>query len=202
MPIEHKPGDVPTSQLYPLMFRKIIKKILVLEVSVTDEGRRIWRSLLGAVALMGILFLAIGTIVRPQDQDNYEIMLLTYILGALLLVLLIVLYEWLYIITYYYDVGETFIRIRKGVFIRREVNIPYNQIQNIEVDRDGMDHILGLYDLHISTAAEKHILEPHIDGLNFANCEAIQQLIYKEIEELGVPKPVPVTPPAPSQLST
>jgi membrane protein YdbS with pleckstrin-like domain len=193
MPLENKTGHTPTSRVYPILYRKIIKKILVIEVAVTDEGRRAWRSIFGAIILMGALFVLVGMNVSPDVQGQFNQVFAIYLLAALMLVSAIFIYEWLYVLTYYYDVGETFLRIRKGVLIRREVSIPYGQIQNIEVDQDPMDHLLGLYDLHIATAAEKYILDPHIDGLSYRSCEKLREMIYKEIEEAHRPNVVSQT---------
>ena len=199
MPLQTHPGHIPTSKIYPLQYRKILKKLLVMEVSASDEGRRMWRTLIGIIFLMGLLFIAVGNSVGQESEQQFNAVFTIYFLAVLMIVLGMIIYEWLYVITYFYDVGETFLRIRKGVLIRREVSVPYNQIQSVDVDQDVFDRILGLYDVHVSTAAEKYLLVPHIDGLSYKGAEKILELIHQEIE--GINRPVStaaVTPEPPA----
>lgn len=198
MPLENKTGHVATSQKYPVKYRKIIKKLLVMEVSATDEGHRVWRSVIGVFILLGAFFVLLGYNAGPAQFPAFINFFGTYVLVLLLFFILVVFYEFLYVWTYYYDIGETFVKIRKGVLLRREVSIPYHQIQDVNVDQDILDHVFRLYDVHISTATEKYLLDPHIDGLSYSDAERILEMIHSEIEELHIP-PVVVaaTPPQP-----
>lgn len=196
MPLDTKTGHIPTSRIYPLEYRKMFKKFFLMEVSVTDEGHRMWRRILGAILSMGALLYVVGFTVSPSQRAAYADFFVSYILIVVLMLVLILAYEFLYVWTYYYDVGESFVRIRKGVLIRREVSIPYAQIQDVNVDQDVLDHILRLYDVHLSTATERYLLVPHIDGLSYRNAEKILEMIHAEIEEAHQPAAPVSSPPA------
>lgn len=158
-----------------------------MEVSATDEGQRVWRSIIGALLLVGGFFIIVGVSAGPAQATAFINLFGLYLLVLILFALLVLAYEFLYVWTYYYDIGDTFLRIRKGVLLRREVSIPYHQIQDVNVDQDFLDHVLRLYDVHISTATEKYLLDPHIDGLSYQNADMILHKIHKEIEELHMP---------------
>ena len=115
---------------------------------------------------------------KPLD---WIVFLIPLIVLFSILVFLLIFYQWLYIWTYFYDIDESFLKIRKGVIVRREITVPYNRIQDVYLDQDIMDHILHLYDLYISTATQSSINEAHIDGLNGERARKIRDLILAKV---------------------
>lgn len=53
---------------------------------------------------------------------------------------------------YRYELHDTGFRKESGVIYKKYVTIPYDRIQNIDIDRGILDRILGLSDLKIQTA--------------------------------------------------
>lgn len=73
-----------------------------------------------------------------------------------------------YIRRYFYDGNENFLTIRKGVFAPTEIHVQYQKIQDVYVDQDILDRIMGLYDVHIASATVTSGIEAHIDGVEEA----------------------------------
>lgn len=51
-----------------------------------------------------------------------------------------------------YQLRESVFKIEHGVIWKKYVSIPYERIQNIDINRGLLDRIFGLSDLHIQTA--------------------------------------------------
>jgi membrane protein YdbS with pleckstrin-like domain len=189
MPLFSRPKHIPTSKIYPLQYRKIWKKLLVLEISATSQGRKLWRQVFGSLVALGGVYGVVG-LMTPTVQSRGLFALLSPLFAMFLaLLFLIVLYQWLYICTYLYDVGEQFLKIRKGVLVRREITIPYGRIQDVYVDQDLMDHLLHLYDVYISTATEMSGVEAHIDGLSSGNAQKVRDLILERVAAANAARP-------------
>ena len=86
-----------------------------------------------------------------------------------------------YIKRYYYDVAESFITIKKGVFTPAEIHVQYGKIQDVYVDQDLLDRMLGIYDVHIASATVTSGIEAHIDGVNQASAEGLKTLLLNKI---------------------
>lgn len=92
-----------------------------------------------------------------------------------------VIYEFLYWWTYYYDVDEFNVVIRKGVVTKKEVNLPFSRITDVYVDQDALDFMLFLYDVHISTPTQESGEFAHIDGLSKADAQKLKKLILERV---------------------
>ncbi|MDB5254082.1 MAG: hypothetical protein JWL80_148 [Parcubacteria group bacterium] len=99
----------------------------------------------------------------------------------LLIVIGYALYIRAYIKRYYYDAGEQFITIKKGVFAPTEIHVQYGKIQDVYVDQDILDRILGIYDVHIASATFMSGIEAHIDGVNKDVAERIKNTLLGKI---------------------
>ncbi len=103
---------------------------------------------------------------------------------ALLGILFIVLYAWfvrVYIRRYFYDINNQFITIKKGVFAPAEIHVQFQKIQDVYVDQDILDRIMGLYDVHIASATAVSAMEAHIDGVDYAAAEGLKELLLRRV---------------------
>ncbi len=91
------------------------------------------------------------------------------------------IYEYYYYKSYFYDVNDDVLIVKKGVFGSRELVIPFEKIQDVFVDRDWLDLAFGLYDVYVSTVSSRSILNAHIDGLNKGNASEAALVILKKI---------------------
>lgn len=188
MPLSTPKHHKATSSLYPLQFRKVWKKLILLEIAADPKSRGMWRSIFSSLFAVAMLYVLLGYGVAPRPPENALVFFAPVLALFGGLVLLLVVYEWLYLWTYYYDIGEHFIKIRKGVVIRREITIPYGRIQDVYVDQDVLDRLFMLYDVHMATATDISEVEAHIDGLSRRNAEIVRDLLLKQMEEANHPQ--------------
>jgi uncharacterized membrane protein YdbT with pleckstrin-like domain len=87
-----------------------------------------------------------------------------------------------YIKTYYYSDDEDFLTIKKGVFAPTEIHVQYLKIQDVFVDQDILDRILGIYDVHISSATYSSGIEAHIDGVDKAGADGLKTLFLGKMK--------------------
>ncbi len=81
-----------------------------------------------------------------------------------------------------FDVREEYIEIKKGVFIRVSMYIPYVRVQHIDTVRNPVLRVLGLSSLRVYTAGSKGA-DITIPGLDKNRAEKIQeQLKQKAIQ--------------------
>lgn len=92
------------------------------------------------------------------------------------------IYVSVYIRRYYYDALEQFLTIQKGVFAPTEIHVPYGKIQDVYVDQDILDRIMGLYDVHISSATITSGIEAHIDGVDARVAEELKNFLLNKIQ--------------------
>jgi len=90
-----------------------------------------------------------------------------------------------YIRRYYYGASEQFLTIQKGVFAPTEIHVPYGKIQDVYVDQDVLDRIMGLYDVHIASATVTSGIEAHIDGVDAQVAETLKNFLLNKIQYGG-----------------
>lgn len=172
-----------TREKYPLSPKKIIKKTITATLA--------WIILF--VVLLGG---GIPLIKLLASSAAYHIPSSWYVIsevGSLVLLFLIVglnyFYQVLYFNSYYYDLNDSFIVIRKGVIMPKEISIPYERVQDVYVDQDLWDRIFHIYDVHLSTATWTSGMEAHIDGVEKEAADGLRELLLKTIGEKIHKKP-------------
>jgi len=88
-----------------------------------------------------------------------------------------------YIRKYFYDADDSFVTIRKGVFSPTEIHVQYQKIQDVYVDQDILDRMMGLYDVHLASATITSGIEAHIDGVEQADAEGLKEFFLGKIKE-------------------
>jgi membrane protein YdbS with pleckstrin-like domain len=165
-------------ETHPLSPRKFWKKmipvfiggsVLVLILSYTIGGLQLAAGVFPTLDLQGYGFLS------------------TIFAGYLLFIGLYGWYVRTYIRIYYYDADSNFVTIKKGVFAPEEIHVQYIKVQDVYVDQDIADRILGLYDVHLASATASSAMEAHIDGVERTAAEGLKSLLLKNIQT-----PVPI----------
>ncbi len=90
-----------------------------------------------------------------------------------------------YIKRYYYEGEDHFITIKKGVFAPTEIHVQYQKIQDVYVDQDILDRIMGLYDVHIASATASSGIEAHIDGVNKQTADGLKNFLLNAMKHSG-----------------
>lgn len=176
-------------QQYPLSPRKFWKKLLPHLIS-------------GTIAVVFLLISTVSVLLSPFTDKDAQHGLIGILLGFIFLLLIVLiisvtlraLYIRAYIRSYYYDTADNFVTIRKGVFTPSEIHVQYSKIQDVYVDQDILDRIMGLYDVHIASATFSSGIAAHIDGLDKVGAEGLKQLLLTKIQHSGnnqTPTPTP-----------
>ena len=90
-------------------------------------------------------------------------------------------YEYLYYSRYFYDMNDDMVTIRKGVFARKEIVLPFSKITDVYVDQDLFDAMFGLYDMHISTPTQESGAFAHIDGVDKESVQKLRDMFLERI---------------------
>lgn len=171
----------PFQAKFPLSPKKFTKKM----ISRIPDGI-IYSLILGVFATVGSFFLF------PSAAD--PMILGRFVAGALsaaviVFVLLMGLFAWYYktyIRLYFYEGGENFITIKKGVFAPKEIHVQYQKIQDVYVDQDILDRIMGLYDVHIASATGASGMEAHIDGVEEDVANGLKEFFLAKVQGTSV----------------
>ncbi|MES2623396.1 MAG: PH domain-containing protein [Patescibacteria group bacterium] len=159
---------------YPLSPKKLTKKMLASAIPFF-----ILAMIIGIPGAMGIQALT-------SPGSDIMMTLIFGILGGLFAFAIIMfiysLYIKYYIKTYYYSDDEDFLTIKKGVFAPTEIHVQYLKIQDVFVDQDILDRILGIYDVHISSATYSSGIEAHIDGVDKAGADGLKNLFLGKMK--------------------
>jgi membrane protein YdbS with pleckstrin-like domain len=162
--------DSPLKSQFPLspkkFWKKIIEKVLV--------------AVLIAVALAIPIF-----IMYIESSNPIPFALVTGAVVVILVLAIYAIYVHYYIKTYYYADDGNFITIKKGVFAPAEIHVQYLKIQDVYVDQDILDRIMGLYDVHISSATYTSGIEAHIDGVEKMAADGLKELLLGKIRTAG-----------------
>lgn len=175
-------GPVSLRTKYPVQFKKVIK-----------------RNILGLALIFGIWIICTylfttysDAIVRPigeaiGSERTVWSLWVTLLLG---LVIWKLAYETLYFFTYDYFIDSKHVIIRRGVLAKRKIIVPFSRITDVAIDRDVLDMIFGLYNVHISTPAQDSWIYAHIDGLNQTSAEAIAEMVLDKANSTDYQKKI------------
>ena len=119
------------------------------------------------MTLIGIMYIGCLITFAIYSLGLTILLFTTFVAGTLTIIIVTLnyLYQKWYFDTYYYDLQQDYIVIRKDPITPREITIPYERIQDVYVDQDLYDRIFGLFDVHLSSATISSGMEAHIDGL-------------------------------------
>ena len=160
---------------YPLSKRKLAKKLIQ-----TLLPRYIAVSFLLAI-LMLIKLPDYINFLRFSFTNLFELTLVNFVLFFVVFVI----YFKIYINTYQYNISDKFISIKKGVFAPQEIHVQYQKIQDVYVDQDILDRLLGIYDVHIASATVSSAMEAHIDGVDKDISEGLKTFFLDSIRGLS-----------------
>jgi membrane protein YdbS with pleckstrin-like domain len=173
MPYDLK-SDATSNQIR-LSRKKVIKKTFKANVILIGVFLLVLLSYLLYPSIMSQTISFIGV-------SNETLILFLLLALILIAIFLNILYNYLYYKKYYYNIKDDLLVIRKGLFLPDEISIPYNRIQDIYVDRDTLDLILGLYDVHVSSATTESGKDAHIDGVTYANAVKLKEMILEKVK--------------------
>lgn len=163
----------PTREQYPLSPKKIIKK------TINNTGGFVGIGVLALLAAIASSFIADLNAARAVIWIAFFILLVLIVAS----VLLNYFYQRWYFATYFYDLTDDHIVIRKGPITPNEITIPYERVQDVYVDQDILDRLFGLYDVHLSSATVSSGMSAHIDGLEKTAADGMRDVLLKKVNE-------------------
>jgi membrane protein YdbS with pleckstrin-like domain len=173
-----------TREQFPLSPKKIFKKTLA--------STLVWIIL--ALILWGVLA---ATLSSGTDTGGWLAISTVGIFGFLFFIILVTwLYQRWYWAVYFYDLTSDYIVIKKGPITPQEITIPYERIQDVYVDQDLLDRMLGLYDVHLSSATISSGMAAHIDGVEKQASDGLRAMLLQTVNERISRKRVPTPPQA------
>lgn len=158
---------------FPLSPKKFWKKVI----------EKIPISIVLSVAISFPLYFISQSVIL--SQNIYTGIIVAASLGvvfSLVLLCIYAVYVHYYIKQYYYSDDADFLTIKKGVFAPTEIHVQYMKIQDVYVDQDILDRIMGLYDVHISSATYSSGMEAHIDGVEKSAADGLKTLLLGKIK--------------------
>lgn len=162
-----------TREQYPLLQNKIIKKT----ISSTLLWFFSWPLF---IFVFGIPF--VQTLQLNVLAILSQAMLWLFISTALYMVFQYFYQRW-YFATYHYDLTDDYIIIKKGPIAPRELTMPYERVQDVYVDQDVLDRVMGLYDVHLSSATMASGFHAHIDGVGEDSAKKLRDHILAKVHE-------------------
>jgi len=154
------------------------------------HSKAIWLFFVGdiieLIVMLAIFFiLAVVITGRPMAIISLLLSNLSWWLALIVIVVLgIVNYivARVYYDRYLFEFAENAIKIEKGIIRKKYVSIPYERIQNVDIERGVLARILGLSDLQIQTAGYggEFLTEGRLPGLSVENAENLREEIMKK----------------------
>lgn len=131
--------------------------------------------------VLGVVFLIVSFILLSYKQNiasvlskiisvDYAILIMSYILMAMftisvLIIALSLLLSWIKYISCDFVLDENALNIRRGFFNKKEVSIPYRQVQNINIEQSFRYKMMGLSRLIILTDGDREDNQMNHDGV-------------------------------------
>ena len=173
-----------TREQFPLSPKKIFKK--------TFASTIVWAILL--LIIWGVLA---ATLSSGTDTGGWLAISTVGIFGLLFFIILLTwLYQRWYYAVYFYDLTSDYIVIKKGPITPQEITIPYERVQDVYVDQDLLDRMLGIYDVHVSSATISSGMAAHIDGVEKSAADGLRAILLQTVNERIGRKRVPTPPQA------
>ncbi len=104
-----------------------------------------------------------------------------FIIGFLIVILPYIIYVREYIKRYYYSADDNFLTIKKGVFAPAEIHVQWQKIQDVYVDQDILDRMMGLCDVHIASATFSSGIAAHIDGVDIDVANGLKDYLLNKV---------------------
>lgn len=158
---------------FPLSPRKFVKKLI---------EKFFLFILLGFFCAVAVVALYAGMNETASALAYFTVGVVTCVVVSLICTALYSIYVKYYIKHYYYSDDNDFITIKKGVFAPTEIHVQYLKIQDVYVDQDILDRILGIYDVHISSATATSGMEAHIDGVDKTAANGLKEILLGKIK--------------------
>lgn len=154
-----------------------------------SKKKVIKKTISSGLALVFILAIALvmGVIslfgVDASTRAIFSAVTIGLVIFVVISIVTIYFYQQWYFATYFYDLTDDFIIIKKGPITPHEITIPYERVQDVYVDQDLLDRIMGLYDVHLSSATSSSGSAAHIDGVEKTASDGLRDFLLNTVHQ-------------------
>jgi len=149
--------------------------------------RAIWLFFISYLIRLGIVPVAFGfyliSLLPTSDtvlsNAFYSTVLISIIINIALWILLSLLWAWLTQHFFRYTLTAAYFQKEVGVLYKKSITIPYENIQNIEIDQGLLLRLLGLSEIRIETASAHARGEGRLPGLVRQEAEALKEELVR-----------------------
>jgi uncharacterized membrane protein YdbT with pleckstrin-like domain len=149
--------------------------------------RAIWLFFISYLIRLGIIPIAFGFYLislLPAGSEVlsgafYSTILISIVVNIVLWVLLSLLWAWLTQHFFRYTLADNYFQKEVGVLYKKSITIPYENIQNIEIDQGLLLRVLGLSEIRIETAGAHARGEGRLPGLTRKEAEALKEELVR-----------------------
>ncbi len=174
------------SQKYPLSPRKRYQKMFYGALAFYLTGFPIFFFIMHLISPLNL----------PTTQTRVLISVLAPSALFTFLMVLYALYQKRYFETYFYDVIDGFLIIRKGVFRPQEFKVPIERIVDIYARRSLLDCVFGIFNVYIVTSCycdispycDTYKSNIHIDGVDKKTAHQLRESILNKRSYLHLKK--------------
>jgi len=88
---------------------------------------------------------------------------------------------------YLFLIQKDGIEIKRGILWKKDITIPYDRVQNVDIDRGPIEELIGIYNLNVftaGTASEAQAIfgaEGYLPGVK--NSEKVRDAILERVQE-------------------
>ncbi|MGM0636535.1 MAG: PH domain-containing protein, partial [Bacteroidota bacterium] len=134
----------------------------------------IFKNLRQNIYLLGLPFIS------QNVRENY---LLYLIIGAILLIVFQLVFSYLSYLKFQFYIDKDSFRLHHGVFKRSDVEIPFERIQNINIEQNLLQQLLNVVGFEVETAGEGNA-EIKIKALDRKVAVALKEKLLEEKQEV------------------
>jgi membrane protein YdbS with pleckstrin-like domain len=153
--------------------------------------KAIWLFFISYLIRLGIIPVGFGLYLvslLPSESATlsgafYSSILVSIIANIVLWILLSLLWAWLTQHHFRYSLQENYFQKEVGVLYKKYITIPYENIQNIEIDRRVLSRLLGLSEIMIETASSHTRSEGRVPGLKHEEAEQLKDELIRRAHQ-------------------
>lgn len=118
------------------------------------DPKAVWLFFISNAVTVTFLFVFLGSLFTTVLATVIESVAVIVVVFSMYLVLIVLAFIWSKLVYrfYKYELIENGFRKESGVITKKYTTIPYDRIQNVDINRGILARILGLSDLQIQTA--------------------------------------------------
>jgi len=144
---------------------------------------------ISVVILVLVISGFIGTFIGSMTTDLTSIAIYTSIIAVILIIILGEIYTRMTYNRWFYEFTPTGLKIEKGIIWKTYKNIPYQRIQNIDINRGIIARICGFSTVDLQTAGYAYSghrggrsrSEGHIPAVDMKTAEEIREYVMSKI---------------------